>query len=104
VSAVRHRRVPLDAKDPFEQTAWGRRQFFGKRGERKWHGRLRARRLDRRTLPFPIQVDRGTDRAREPIERDVREQRILREEVFDVAAAVAPRSKLLDDVGGKTRR
>jgi hypothetical protein len=48
-------------------------------------------------------MHRRTDTPREPIERDVGEQRILRDDGFDVAVAIAPRTKLLDDVSRKAR-
>src|SRR6202051_2293162 len=45
-----------------------------------------------------------TDRAREPIQPNIREKLVPRENSFDVSCAVRPRTKFLYDPGRKTRR
>jgi len=44
-----------------------------------------------------VHAHRRADRAREPVERDVREDLVLCEAPLDVAVTVAPRPELLDD-------
>src|ERR1700761_2196372 len=45
-----------------------------------------------------------TDSAREPIQPNIREKPVPRENGFDVSCAVRPRTKFLYDPGSKTRR
>ena len=45
-----------------------------------------------------------TDRAREPIQPNIREKPFPRENGFDVSCAVRPRTKFLYDPGSKARR
>src|SRR6516164_5479303 len=45
-----------------------------------------------------------TDRAREPIQPNIREKPVPHENSFDVSCAVRPRAKFLCDPGSKTRR
>src|ERR1700722_10626454 len=42
-------------------------------------------------------IERRSDGAGEPVEADVGEHLLAREDAFDVAAAVGPRAKFLDD-------
>src|SRR4051812_46063596 len=51
-----------------------------------------------------IDARRRGGRLREPVERDVRQEFVLREDLLRIAGAVAPRAELLDDPGRETGR
>src|SRR5450755_4966463 len=73
----------------------------GEEREAGWHldpaGVLRGR--DRGVRA--VHAHRRANRPREPVDRDVREDLVLREAPLNVAAAVAPRPELLDDPRSK---
>src|SRR5262249_1963209 len=82
------------------------------------HGRLLgepgdpARRLNalalleaqRAAAALIVEARRRTDRLRDPIDRDIGQQVVLREPPLAIAVAIAPGAKLFDAPGGQSHR
>jgi hypothetical protein len=87
--------VPLlNVEEALDERSWRRGVIVLEDGH---HGRRRD--LGHHVTVFDIGRKRGSDRARDPVCGDPRQQLVARESGFDVTTAVAPRPQLLHDPG-----
>src|SRR5262249_38692713 len=98
MAAGRHHGPALDVVGALGPRAGRQEDLAGERGVAGWYGDALALGQGPRAMEARvIGPERRVDRAGDPVERHVGQERVLAEASLHVAPAVTPRPELLDD-------